>query len=196
MLTGKVQTGAGSACPLARRYNFKEIRMRFFSLVLFVIFLPGCTATYKQNLLVEPNTKLDPRKAVVIATPSNGSYGSKEYPASGKTTAQIIRSSFAQHTDNIIVSTDCSDLTCLQSLNSNNTDYYVIPEILHWEDRATEWSGIPDKVEVKISIYEYPSWKGLASIIIHGKSKWATFGGDHPQDLLHEPVKNYIESLY
>ncbi|WP_254924651.1 DUF4823 domain-containing protein [Aeromonas sp. A35_P] len=29
-----------------------------------------------------------------------------------------------------------------------------------------------------------------------GKSKWATFGGDHPQDLLPEPTEKYVNSLY
>jgi len=158
--------------------------------------LSGCTATYKQSLLSEPSTKLDKRKAVIIATPINGFYENKKYSTSGRMTAQAVRSSFSQHSSNISVSTDCTDLACFQSLNTNNYDYYVIPEILHWEDRATEWSGISDKVEVKISIYEYPNWKELASAIINGKSKWATFGGDHPQDLLPDPFNAYIESLY
>ncbi len=170
--------------------------MRFFTALFFVIMFSGCTATYKHNLLSKPNTKLDPRKSVVIATPTNGSYGSKEYPASGKTTAQVIRSSFSKQTNNISVSIDCSDVTCFQNLNSNIYDYYVIPEILHCEDRAPEWSGISDKIEIKVSIYEYPNWKEFSSTIINGKSKWATFGGDHPQDLLPDPLNGYIESLY
>lgn len=84
----------------------------------------------------------------------------------------------------------------MQSSKATNFEYYVIPEILHWEDRATEWSGIPDKIQVKISIYEGKTWKEVASTIISGKSKWATFGGDHPQDLLPEPLNKYVESLY
>jgi hypothetical protein len=71
-----------------------------------------------------------------------------------------------------------------------------VPEILHWEDRATEWSGIPDRVEVKLLVLEAQGNKEIASIVISGKSKWATFGGDHPQDLLPEPIKQYVESLY
>ena len=72
----------------------------------------------------------------------------------------------------------------------------AIPEILHWKDRATEWSGIPDKIEVKLSVYESNSEKELASTVLSGKSKWATFGGDHPQDLLAEPLNKYIGTLY
>jgi Domain of unknown function (DUF4823) len=36
----------------------------------------------------------------------------------------------------------------------------------------------------------------VASTLISGQSKWATFGGDHPQDLLPEPLNSYVESLY
>lgn len=56
-------------------------------------------------------------------------------------------------------------------------DHYIIPEILHWEDRATEWSGKPDKIEIKVTIHEGQDSKELTSAIISGKSKWATFGG-------------------
>ena len=91
---------------------------------------------------------------------------------------------------------DCRELLCLKKDQSVSYDYYVIPEILYWEDRATEWSGIPDKIEVKVSVYDGQSAKELASTIILGKSKWATFGGDHPQDLLPDPLNKYVESLY
>ncbi|WOA51920.1 DUF4823 domain-containing protein [Dickeya solani] len=34
------------------------------------------------------------------------------------------------------------------------------------------------------------------SVILSGKSKFVTFGGDHPQDLLPDSINNYISSLY
>lgn len=30
----------------------------------------------------------------------------------------------------------------------------VGPEILHWEDRAAAWSGLPDETETKILMYD------------------------------------------
>jgi hypothetical protein len=36
----------------------------------------------------------------------------------------------------------------------------------------------------------------IDSVIINGKSRWGTFGGDHPQDLLHEPIGQYVDSLF
>jgi hypothetical protein len=87
-------------------------------------------------------------------------------------------------------------LECLKIIQTDKYGYFVAPEILHWGDRATEWSGIPDKIEIKISVYDAQFETELASSVVNGKSKWATFGGDHPQDLLPEPVNQYVESLY
>jgi hypothetical protein len=170
--------------------------MRLATTVIIAVFISGCASTYKQSSLTEPTAKLMRGKPIVIATPSNGSYENKEYSASGKMTALAVHAAFARFTNSITVSTECKELECLKINKSSNFDYYIIPEILHWEDRATEWSGIPDKIEVKLSIYEGQTWKELASTIISGKSKWATFGGDHPQDLLPEPINKYVESLY
>jgi hypothetical protein len=156
----------------------------------------GCTSTYKSTNLTVPAAKLERGKSVVIATPANGAYGNREYAGSGKITALAVRAAFAKFTNAAKVSTECKDLNSLKEKGPSQSDYCVVPEILHWEDRATEWSGRPDRIEILLSIYEGTSWKELASVSIAGKSKWATFGGDHPQDLLAEPIKKYVESLY
>jgi hypothetical protein len=169
--------------------------MRIILATLFIT-LSGCAATYKQNVLSAPTTKAVKGKSVIIATPRNGAYENKEYISSGKMTALATKAAFAKFTNTITISSNCSELACLQTLQPSEFDYYVIPEILHWEDRATEWSGIPDKIEIKISIYEGLEGEELSSTIIAGKSKWATFGGDHPQDLLEKPLNEYVQSLY
>ncbi|ACR12232.1 conserved hypothetical protein [Teredinibacter turnerae T7901] len=50
-------------------------------------------------------------------------------------------------------------------------------------------------MEIKIVVYSIDGTE-VSSTIIYGKSKWATFGGDHPQDLLPEPIKQYVQGLY
>ena len=170
--------------------------MRLLLILLSFAMLTGCAASYTQSLLSQPNSKLLKGKSVVISTPTNGSYENKIYIDSGKSTANATRAAFAKFSNNTKVIAECSDISCLKLKSSADFDYYVIPEILHWEDRSTEWSGIPDKLEIKVTVYEGKSWIELASTIISGKSKWMTFGGDHPQDLLPEPLNKYIQSLY
>lgn len=74
--------------------------------------------------------------------------------------------------------------------------YVRQPVILNWEDRATEWSGIPDKITLKLAVYEVQSGKLITSTVTSASSKWATFGGDHPQDLLPEPMKRFVTPLF
>ncbi len=167
--------------------------MRSLTRILVVVVLAGCAASYQQNVVAPMASKLERGKPVLIATPASGSYGNKQYPASGQQTATVVHGAFAKYTKAAV--SNCLDLTCLLNEGRKDYSYYVVPQILHWEDRNTEWSGIPDRVEIKITVYD-ASGKDLAAIVLSGTSKWATFGGDHPEDLLPEPIGQYVTSLY
>lgn len=168
---------------------------RLFILALATL-LSACASTYKQDVIATPSAKLERGKAVLVATPKNGFYEKDEYPASGRQTAVVTQAAFARFSNQVTVSPACSALACLQAEGGQRYAYFVVPEIFHWEDRATEWSGKPDRIEVKLVIFDAQNAKEVASTIISGKSKWATFGGDRPQDLLPEPIKLYVDSLY
>ena len=169
---------------------------RLTLVTLAVGLLVGCSAKYSTND-VHKNTELLKRNLpVVIAMPADGVYSTQTYAGSGRLTADSIRSAFMKYSDSVKLSMVCEDVVCLKEKNTLAQGYYVVPEITHWEDRATEWSGKPDKIDVKITIYNAELDSLVASTIISGQSKWATFGGDHPQDLLPVPVNSYISSLY
>lgn len=170
--------------------------MRFILLLFVVIVISGCAAKYDQVNLATPEVKFSKEASVIIATPANGFYETTEYRSSGKMTALAVRSAFIRKSRNTRINSHCENLECLKKDHPTGFNYYVVPEILHWEERATEWSGIPDKIEIQLSVYEQGTWNELASTHIKAKSKLATFGGDHPQDLLPEPLNNYVDSLY
>lgn len=170
--------------------------MRSLLILLLSAILSACASTFKHEVLSAPSTKLERGRAIVVATPKNGFYEHDEYKSSGRQTAAATQAAFARFSNQVTVSSTCADLPCLQAESTPRSGYLVVPQILHWEDRATEWSGKPDRIEVKVIIFDAQSAKEVASTIISGKSKWATFGGDHPQDLLPEPLKSYVESLY
>jgi Domain of unknown function (DUF4823) len=163
--------------------------------ILCMLAIAGCTATYTKDAVSVPGVVLQRSVVVAIATPGNGSYNTKEYTASGRSAAQAAQAAFAPFATRTNVVADCSALTCLRR-SSADAVYFVVPEILHWEDRATEWSGKKDKLEIKISVYGATGDAPVASSILSGKSKWATFGGDHPEDLLPALLKEYAQSLY
>lgn len=168
--------------------------MQKLAAILTAVLVTGCTAKYTQSDVSTSSNKLDPRQSVIIATPTDGRYAEKLYSGSGEMTANAVRTAFAHYTNQVDVVAACKDITCLKARSASA--YYVVPEILHWEDRATEWSGIPDKVQVKLTIYEPTSNEPSRAAVLSGKSKWATFGGDHPQDLLPGLLQNYVKAQY
>ena len=151
-----------------------------YILVITLTFLVGCSSTYDNTLVKDISVKLSQSKSVNITTPVNGVYGETVYKGSGDMTAKALKSSFIKYSDKV-------------SIDSNG-DYEVKPEILHWEDRATEWSGKRDVIKVLISVYENNNL--ISKYIIFGRSKWFTFGGDHPEDLLQSLVDKHVQSLY
>ncbi|MBK9446114.1 MAG: DUF4823 domain-containing protein [Betaproteobacteria bacterium] len=164
--------------------------------LMAAVLASGCAATYVQRGLIEPTNKLSRDRPVLISTPANGVYGKTEYRASGQITATEVRAAFSRHALGTKVISECRDLQCLSRQTPSVRAYLVVPEILHWEDRATEWSGIPDRIEVAVRVYDSEAMNEVAATVISGKSKWATFGGDHPEDLLPEPLGTYVQALY
>ena len=168
------------------------------ALVMLFSVLSGCADTH-QLLRIDndASVRLNQNGSIYVAAPKDGIYGNNNYHGSGANTAQIIRASFSRQTRNVEVAREYEQFNkALEYAKNNGFQYLVFPTILHWEDRATEWSSIPDQVEVKIDIIDTARGKTVAAGIVKGKSGIATFGGDHPQDLLPKPIDEFITSLY
>ena len=163
-----------------------------------MLLVVSCADTHKvvQSDVV-PGARLEATSTIYIAVPVDGVYGANTYHGSGQNTAQIIHSAFAKRSRSTKVGRNPQSFAeARDAALSNNWEYLVYPIILHWEDRATEWSSRPDVVEVKIEVVEVATDRSIASAVIKGQSGLATFGGDHRQDLLPEPIEEFVSSLY
>lgn len=174
--------------------------MKRYTLIIFLamaIFQFGCADSY--NLIRQRpfENQLPKNSSAYVVTPSDGRYGEKDYVGSGHTTAQIIRASLLKRLQIVSVSEKPEEyLEAIERAKQKRLSFVFYPTILHWEDRATEWSAIPDKVSIKISVIDVNTETELDSSVIEGRSGLATFGGDHPQDLLPAPIEEYISSLF
>ena len=103
----------------------------------------------------------------------------------------------SQHVRDVQAAVEVASLAeNLAAARTGSRNLLVQPTIVHWEDRATEWSGKPDRMKVRLELYDVSSGENLDTVMISGKSKWATFGGDHPQELLPEPLRTYANTLF
>ncbi|MCU7844307.1 MAG: DUF4823 domain-containing protein [Candidatus Thiodiazotropha sp. (ex Monitilora ramsayi)] len=171
--------------------------MRFIVFLASLFFLSGCADSHQLMRTVNSSVKLERSASVYIAVPRDGQYGQTMYQGSGVNTSQIILLEFLKYIASVQTGFDYQTYKeAFTYAKDKKYNYLVFPTILEWEDRATEWSGIPDKASIKIAIISTETGKTIDSAIIKGKSGLATFGGDHPQDLLPKPVEEYVGTLY
>jgi hypothetical protein len=146
-----------------------------------IAFLSGC---YVSNREIKYSIKglVPVGTAISVTTPEDGIYMEDVYPNSGKVVARKLVAALTPYYPGSTVSS-----------TGSRSVYLIEPKILHWEDRATEWSGKVDRVKVSLPLYRSGSLVGSA--LVTANSSWWTFGGDHPEDLLDTPFESYSASL-
>ena len=163
---------------------------------LTALTLAGCADTHELTRMKVTTAPLSREASAYIALPADGRYGQILYTGSGAQTAQEVAGAFAPYLRKTSVAIASEDIdTALGSAEAGGYDYVLYPEILHWEDRATEWSGKSDLVSIKISIIKVDTIDILDSVIVKATSGLATLG-DRPQDLLPEPLHDYSATLF
>ena len=107
---------------------------------LCIALLAGC---YVSNREIKYSIKgaVPVGTAISVATPEDGIYMEDVYPNSGKVVARKLVAALTPYYPGSAVS------------STGTRGVYVIePKILHWEDRATEWSGKADRVKVSLPL--------------------------------------------
>jgi hypothetical protein len=165
--------------------------------VASLILISGCTSKYRVDAPVSTTGKLSPAASFYVAQPKDGTYGATTYPGSGAMTARAASAALATKVSRIeLATTSESAEQAIATARSKGLQYVFEPTILNWEDRATQWSGIPDKLTLKFMVYSTEDGKPVASTVVSASSKWATFGGDHPQDLLPFPTQQFVNAIF
>ena len=171
--------------------------MRYLILLLVTIFITSCADSHQILRTSSKSINLKTKSSAYISIPKDGRYGQTNYTGSGITVSQNILLAFSKHLTQVETGHEYQSYKeSLDYAQTNNFDYLIFPSILEWEDRATEWSGKPDKASIKISIIKVSTSRTIDSAIIKCKSGLATLGGDHPQDLLVKPVDDYVNTLF
>ena len=161
----------------------------------------GCSTAEKQK----PTTTVTPtagpplrlNSRVYIAMPEDGLDKKEPVPGSGRRVALALQDAFKRHSRNVLLGRRTEHLDeALQHARDLEYEYVAIPTLLKWEDRPTEWTGVRDKLQVKIEVFSVQTREVLHSTTIDSKGKWMTDGEAAPQDLLAAPVDKFVRSLF
>jgi Domain of unknown function (DUF4823) len=171
----------------------------FLALCALAGVMSGCVHTYR----VEPagaaraSVTLPLDAPIYVSIPEDGRYSARRYAGSGEMTTQEVVAALSLYTSRVSSARATEPLEeSLSAAREESALYLLRPTILHWEDRATEWTGVPDRMSVRLDLVDVATSETVDSKIISGKSRWATFGGDHPQDLLPESLAQYASGLF
>jgi hypothetical protein len=161
-------------------HHGRGLNMRYGILLMAVLMLSSCTQELGVKNVTTRQGTLSTDRFAYVSMPRDGQYGATNYHGTGRFTAQTVAGAFSRYLKKTETAVRVEETgAALARARELGADYLVMPLILHWEDRATQWSGKRDKIGV-----------------ITGKSTWWTFGGDHPEDMLSEPVNEFVGTLF
>ena len=172
--------------------------MKYYLLV-FVFFATACVAPPPlfKHYSGDKNVRLETTGTVYISIPSDGWYKNTRYRGSGLTTASEFQKIFNKYAKAVYLDDKPQTIKeALLAAREKNAKYLLYTTILHWEDRATAWSGIPDKIRLKVDVIEIASSKTLTSDSIYMSNRNVDVLSDDPEDLLPEPINKYVSNLY
>jgi hypothetical protein len=160
------------------------------------LFLIGCL-TYNVPGPRSGSPPAADQSSIYVSLPEDGKDDRpKTYVDSGSWTLSAIETALLDA--GVAVKTGSQPETveaALLSAQEAEAEILVYPEISNWEDRATEWSGKPDRIGLRMRLFDAKSGTVLDDQVIDAKSRWATLGGDHPQDLLPGLISEWVASI-
>jgi len=171
--------------------------MRFATVLCLGSILCACSHTQTVVRPSAPTANFLSTDGYYVAMPPDGTFETKSYAGSGRKTAEIVRTELARRAERVEIGLAQENSTESRAkATAAGLTYAVLPSILHWEDRATEWSGRTDKVTIRMVVVRAATGEEVDSANIEGESRALSFGGDHPEELLAVPVGQYFDALF
>jgi len=171
--------------------------MRLRTSSLLIVFLAlGCAYARIDPRSEAVPLALDASAEVWVLTPKDGVYGSRPYTGSGQAVATRVLSILRSRLPLAQSLPGVDERVALEQARSKGIRYIVSPVILHWEDRATAWSGRRDKVRVEVRVVGVePAASLLGRTVFESRNNSITLLDRRPEDLLDDDFAHAVEDL-
>jgi hypothetical protein len=168
---------------------------------LFVLIAAAvaCAHNYDVRYTTRPLGKpvLAHGASILVGLPLDGGDEKRDYVDSGWITTQAIVTALAPYTD-AVSAAETAELRDVYEGQAREAgwDYVIFPEILVWEDNNTRRWGIPDQLEVRLTLTDASTGEVLDTTVIAGSSRTSISWNDEPQDLLPVPLEQYAKRTF
>jgi Domain of unknown function (DUF4823) len=176
----------------------QEFEMKSFLIVCVLLTVSACVSTYDVDRPDQVSKRLNASTSAYVTVPPDGHYGQTLYKGSGAKAANAVAAAFRPYLRQVTEAKEPMTLEmALADAREAKADYLIAPSILHWEDRATLWSGRSDRVRIELCVIEVSTGDVVEKATIKGTSGFAAFWvRRRPEQLLPAPLKEYVASLF
>ena len=158
--------------------------------------MSGC-ATQKISSPVHLAAPLSRATKVFICVPENGKFEKITYPNSGRQTALALAEQASKRFSGVELSRGAlSEEEAIKAATEAKCAYVLEAIILHWEDRATEWSGRPDRLQIELHCVDVASGKAVDVSSLEAQTGIFGAMGHEPQDFLPALFADYCDRLF
>lgn len=161
---------------------------------VFSLMILGC-ATSRVDTHISQKSKIDKTKLIYVMQAKDGIYGGTVYHGSGLYVSKRILTTLrrTQPIAQLVEKTD--EVEAVKIAKEKGASYLMVPELIHWEDRATAWSGYRDKVEIGLRLLRLEPVEVISSRSYYGTNNSITFLNTKPEDLLNEDFDKFINDF-
>lgn len=166
-------------------------------MIAVLLFSVGCTAKYQvTHLGGEASATIPAGSRIYVTLSRDGVYGATTYSGSGQIAAQSVAKAFARYAGTVDIAANWQERDeAIAYAKEQGFEYVAVPTITQWEQRATEWSGRPSRMGVRVAVYDVDG-KLVDSTAIEGRSRIMSFTSTSPESLLRDPLNAYARQLF
>ena len=150
--------------------------------VTAALFITSCSTTMKISPALTSSHKLEQNRNIHIAKIDDAAFNGQIYSGSGLSVANYFKGYVHPFAARIS--------------SEEEADYIVKAVITHWEPRRAEWSGIPTRVKIQVSIFEASSGRELINSWLDIKGRRMTFAPQSAEGLAEYLIKNFCKDLF
>jgi len=172
---------------------------KIFALCVPLMAMVACGHTYDvRSSDRATDGPLLPRGASILTgLPLDGYDEHSPYEGSGQLTTDAIVAALSPYTDAVEAAEMPETLEEYEAkAREAGLRYVLLPEIMIWKDRNTRRWGLPDLMEVRLTLTDAGTGEILDTTTISGTSRIEPSWNDRPQDLLCVPLERYASSLF
>ncbi|MBC2713537.1 MAG: DUF4823 domain-containing protein [Desulfosarcina sp.] len=173
--------------------------MKYFFMLIISLAICNCAPTSDVSHIKNNgnDVQMNTNATAYISLPEDRSSNGHLYAGSGREVAVEIEFIFSKYLNQVVVgnSVETFDEGLLSAKNFGYI-YFIHPQLIQWEDYATQWSGIPDKLTLKVTIVSVESGAIIDKLLIDGKGPIVTLSGGHPLDISKKSLEEWVKSLF